>query len=193
MNIEQELQERSGYQCELCTATNDLIVFEVKPTSNRGGQDNIMPGKTCNDQLSNPETVDSNHWRCLNESMWSEIDAVKVVAYSMLSKLASEGWPQDLLDMIYLEDDVLAWAKKGLLDESVEKIVIHKDINGNRLTDGDAIVLTQDLNVKGGGNFTAKRGTAVKNIKLDPNNAEYIEGRVEGQYIVILSKYVKKS
>ncbi len=193
MNIEQELQERSGYQCELCTATNDLIVFEVKPTSNRGGQDNIMTCKTCNDQLSNPETVDSNHWRCLNESMWSEIDAVKVVAYRMLSKLASEGWPQDLLDMIYLEDDVLAWAKKGLLDESVEKIVIHKDINGNRLTDGDAIVLTQDLNVKGGGNFTAKRGTAVKNIKLDPNNAEYIEGRVEGQYIVILSKYVKKS
>jgi len=193
MNIEQELQERSGYQCELCTATNDLIVFEVKPTSNRGGQDNIMTCKTCNDQLSNPETADSNHWRCLNESMWSEIDAVKVVAYRMLSKLASEGWPQDLLDMIYLEDDVLAWAKKGLLDESVEKIVIHKDINGNRLTDGDAIVLTQDLNVKGGGNFTAKRGTAVKNIKLDPNIAEYIEGRVEGQYIVILSKYVKKS
>ena len=193
MNIEQELQERSGYQCELCTATNDLIVFEVKPTSNRGGQDNIMTCKTCNDPLSNPETADSNHWRCLNESMWSEIDAVKVVAYRMLSKLASEGWPQDLLDMIYLEDDVLAWAKKGLLDESVEKIVIHKDINGNRLTDGDAIVLTQDLNVKGGGNFTAKRGTAVKNIKLDPNNSEYIEGRVEGQYIVILSKYVKKS
>lgn len=193
MNIEQELQERSGYQCELCSATNDLIVFEVKPTSNRGGQDNIMTCKTCNDQLSNPKTADSNHWRCLNESMWSEIDAVKVVAYRMLSKLASEGWPQDLLDMIYLEDDVLAWAKKGLLDESVEKIVIHKDINGNRLTDGDAIVLTQDLNVKGGGNFTAKRGTAVKNIKLDPNNAEYIEGRVEGQYIVILSKYVKKS
>ena len=95
--------------------------------------------------------------------------------------------------MIYLEGEALAWAKKGLLDESVAKIVIHKDCNGNTLADGDAVVLTQDLNVKGGGNFTAKRGTAVKNIKLDPNNAEYIEGRVEGQYIVILTKYVKKS
>ena len=193
MNIEQELQERSGYQCELCTATNDLIVFEVKPTSNRGGYENIMTCKTCNDQLTHPETLDSNHWRCLNESMWSEVDAVKVVAYRMLSKLASEGWPQDLLDMIYLGDDALAWAKKGLLDESVAKIVIHRDSNGNTLTDGDAVVLTQDLNVKGGGNFTAKRGTAVKNIKLDHNNAEYIEGRVEGQYIVILTKYVKKN
>jgi len=193
MEIEQELQKRSGYKCELCTATNDLIVYEVNPTSNRGGYENIMTCTTCNDQLINPETADSNHWRCLNESMWSEVDAVKVVAYRMLSKLASEGWPQDLLDMIYLEDDVLAWAKKGLLDESVEKIVIHKDCNGNTLADGDAVVLTQDLNVKGGGNFTAKRGTAVKNIKLDPNNAQYIEGRVEGQYIVILTKYVKKS
>jgi|TARA_B110000259_G_scaffold184255_1_gene230926 protein PhnA len=193
MEIEQELQKRSGYKCELCTATNDLIVYEVNPTSNRGGYENIMTCKTCNDQLTNPATADSNHWRCLNESMWSEVDAVKVVAYRMLSKLASEGWPQDLLDMIYLEGDALAWAKKGLLDESVAKIVIHKDSNGNTLTDGDAVVLTQDLNVKGGGNFTAKRGTAVKNIKLDPNNAEYIEGRVEGQYIVILTKYVKKS
>ena len=193
MEIEQELQKRSGYKCELCTATNDLIVYEVNPTSNRGGYENIMTCKTCNDQLTNPATADSNHWRCLNESMWSEVDAVKVVAYRMLSKLASEGWPQDLLDMIYLEGDALAWAKKGLLDESVAKIVIHKDCNGNTLADGDAVVLTQDLNVKGGGNFTAKRGTAVKNIKLDPNNAEYIEGRVEGQYIVILTKYVKKS
>ena len=167
-------------------------MYEVQPTSNRGGYENILVCSTCNDQLINTENADPNHWRCLNDSMWSEVDAVKVVAYRMLTKLAQHGWPQDLLDMIYLEDKVLEWAKKGLLDESVAKVIVHKDSNGADLKDGDAVVLIKDLNVKGGG-FTAKRGTAMKNIKLDPNNETYIEGKIEGQHVVILTQYVKKS
>jgi protein PhnA len=27
---------------------------------------------TCIDQIENPGTEDLNHWRCLNDSMWSE-------------------------------------------------------------------------------------------------------------------------
>ena len=50
----------------------------------------------------------------------------------------------------------------------------------------------KDLNVKGGG-FTAKRGTAVRNISLVHDNHEHIEGRVNDQHIVILTQYVKKS
>lgn len=192
MSILTELEQRSGNQCELCTSTENLTVYEVQPTSNRGGYENILVCSTCNNQLINSENADPNHWRCLNDSMWSEVDAVKVVAYRMLTKLAQHGWPQDLLDMIYLEDEVLEWAKKGLLDESVTKVIVHKDSNGAVLQDGDAVVLIKDLNVKGGG-FTAKRGTAMKNIKLDPNNETYIEGKVEGQHVVILTQYVKKS
>ncbi len=192
MSVLTELEQRSGNQCELCTSTENLTVYEVQPTSNRGGYENILVCSTCNDQLINSENADPNHWRCLNDSMWSEVDAVKVVAYRMLTKLAQHGWPQDLLDMIYLEDEVLEWAKKGLLDESVAKVIVHKDSNGAVLQDGDAVVLIKDLNVKGGG-FTAKRGTAMKNIKLDPNNETYIEGKVEGQHVVILTQYVKKS
>jgi protein PhnA len=52
--------------------------------------------------------------------------------------------------------------------------------------------LIKDLDVKGV-NFTAKRGAAVHNIKLIWNNAEHIEGRVENQTIMILTKYVKKT
>lgn len=192
MNIEQELKDRSGNQCEICGSTESLSVYEVKPTANRGGYENVYTCSTCKSQLENPETADANHWRCLNDSMWSEVDAVKVVAYRMLSKLAHEGWPQDLLDMIYLEEPVLEWAKKGLLDESVSKVIVHKDSNGATLQDGDAVVLVKDLNVKGGG-FTAKRGTAMKNIHLDPDNETYIEGKIEGQHVVILTQYVKKS
>ncbi|MCK4738149.1 MAG: PhnA domain-containing protein, partial [Sulfurimonas sp.] len=49
-----------------------------------------------------------------------------------------------------------------------------------------------DLDVKGTG-FTAKRGTAVRNIGLVSNDAEHIEGRVNGVKIHILTKFLKKS
>jgi len=50
----------------------------------------------------------------------------------------------------------------------------------------------KDLNVKGGG-FMAKRGTVVRGISLAANNPEHIEGRVNGQQIVILTQFVKKT
>jgi protein PhnA len=39
--------------------------------------------------------------------------------------------------------------------------------------------------------MVAKQGTAVRNIRLDHENAEYIEGKVDGQTIVIITQYVK--
>ena len=42
--------------------------------------------------------------------MWSEVDAVKVISWRMLNRLRGEGWTQDLLDMMYLEDGLLKWA-----------------------------------------------------------------------------------
>jgi uncharacterized Zn ribbon protein len=33
-----------------------------------------------------------------------------------------------------------------------------------------------------------KQGTAVRNIRLDHDNAEYIEGKVDGQTIVIITQ-----
>jgi protein PhnA len=123
--------------------------------------------------------------------MWSEFTPVKVVAWRMLKRLRSEGWPQDLLDMLYLEDEELTWAKatgEGL--EESEK-VIHRDSNGVILEAGDSVVLIKDLPVKGS-SMVAKRGTAVRRISLDNDNAEYIEGKVDGQQIVIITKFVKK-
>lgn len=191
MSIEKELHSRSGSLCELCGATENLKAYEVAPA--RGTIDNnLLICATCHSQIENPEQVDANHWRCLNDSMWSTIPAVQVMAWRMLSRLRSEGWPQDLLDMLYLDEETLEWAKatgEGVSDEDVVK---HIDSNGVQLQIGDTVILIKDLNVKGGG-FTAKRGTTVRNISLVADNAEHIEGRVEGQQIVILTKYVKKS
>jgi protein PhnA len=122
--------------------------------------------------------------------MWNESDAVKVVAYRMLHQLKGEGWPSDLLDMMYLEEDALAWAKEGVSDSDEVKIV-HRDSNGVPLETGDSVVVIKDLNVKGS-SIVAKRGTSVRNIRLVHDNPEHIEGKVDGQNIVILTKYVKK-
>ncbi len=192
MSVLAILQERSGNSCELCTGTDGLSTYHVPPQSSNETQDNtIYTCATCKSQIEEPESIDSNHWRCLNDSMWSEISAVKVVAYRMLSLMKSEGWPQDLLDMMYLEEDDLKWAQSTLLAEG-EEAIVHKDSNGVKLNAGDSVVLIKDLDVKGAG-FTAKRGTAVRNISLDANDATHIEGRVNGQHIVILTQYVKKT
>ena len=191
MSLLETLKDRSNASCELCGAKENLEIYEVPPVSTGGVDGSLLACKTCIEQINDPEKTDPNHWRCLNDSMWSEHQAVKVVAWRMLSRLKKEGWPKDLLDMMYLEDDVLAIAKatgEGL-DES-EKIV-HRDVNGAVLEAGDAVVLIKDLKVKGS-SMTAKQGTAVRNIRLDPDNSKYIEGKVGSQQIVIVTDFVKK-
>lgn len=192
MSLAQILSERSGQQCELCSSKEQLNIYSVPPQTSNDTQDNsIYCCAICLQDIEKPETADSNHWRCLNDAMWSEHTPVKVVAYRMLHHLKNEGWPQDLLDMIYLEEEDLKWAQATLLAEG-EEAIVHKDVNGVTLQNGDNVVLIKDLDVKGGG-FTAKRGTAVRNIHLDPENANYIEGKVNGQGVVIITEYVKKN
>ena len=186
MSTEQELHARSNSKCELCGATDNLSAFEVEPKN-----EHIFVCSTCSEQIINPDKVDVNHWRCLNDSMWSEIPAVQVIAWRMLTRLRAEGWPQDLLDMLYLDDDTLEWAKATGEGEEKEERIVHRDSNGAILQSGDSVVLIKDLKVKGA-NFIAKRGEAVRNMTVVHDNAEQIEGKVSGQHIVILTQYVKK-
>lgn len=192
MSTEKELQSRSESKCELCSATENLTVYEIPPESNGNPEQSVLICKTCKEQIENPDKVDPNHWRCLNDSMWSQVPAVQVMSWRMLSRMSSEGWPQDLLDMLYLDDELLTWAQATGEGQSDENSIKHLDCNGAVLETGDTVTLTKDLNVKGA-NFTAKRGTAVRRISLVAENAKQIEGKVDGQHIVILTEFVKKS
>ncbi|MFH7015210.1 PhnA domain-containing protein [Flavobacterium sp. FlaQc-47] len=191
MSIERELNKRSGSKCELCAAEENLKVYEVLPTKKGGLDESILACTTCIDQIENPDNVDLNHWRCLNDSMWNENVAVQVAAWRMLSRLRASGWSQELLDMMYLDEDTLEWAQATGEGEEDENKIIHRDSNGVILEHGDSVVLIKDLKVKGS-SMVAKQGTAVRNIRLDHENAEYIEGKVDGQQIVIITQYVKK-
>lgn len=187
--MEKELSARSGGKCELCGSSDGMTTFVVAPKSGGNVDECIHICSTCNDQLTGVADVNPDHWRCLNDSMWSEVDAVKVVAYRMLHELRGEGWPVDLIDMMYMDEGTSNWAQEGISDS--EDAVVHRDSNGVVLSAGDSVTIIKDLNVKGS-SLVAKRGTAVRNIRLVHDNPEQIEGKVDGQNIVILTQYVKK-
>ncbi|MEA3405936.1 MAG: PhnA domain-containing protein [Pseudomonadota bacterium] len=189
MSLEKTLIERSGNKCELCGSEENLSAMEVTPSDGSADQAILVCG-TCASQIEDPTTMDSNHWRCLNDSMWSPVPAVQAMSYRLLHALRSEGWPQDLLDMMYLEDETKAWAEAGIPDED-DFSTPTKDSNGALLNEGDDVTLIKDLVVKGA-NFTAKRGTMVKNIHLT-DNPLHIEGKVNGTQIVLVAAYLKKS
>jgi len=167
-------------QCALCSADADL---SPEPVGGGPQGASVDLCGTCRSQING--TPDPNHWHCLNSSMWSEDPATQVLAARMLARLADEGWARDLADQLYLDDDTRAWA------DNVTPVSEHKDSNDVALAQGDTVVLIKDLPVKGAG-FTAKRGTAVRGISLVAENSAHIEGRVEGQRIVILTEFVKK-
>ena len=184
MKIKGELLQRSSNKCEICGNEENLDIYKVEPKD-----EYIVVCDICKPQLDNPKALDPNHFRCLNESMWSEIPAVQVVSYRLLTQMQDEGWPRELLDMLYLDDETKEWAE-SLLTKEDDKTIPTKDSNGNILNSGDSVSIIKDLEVKGAG-FTAKRGTVVKNIVLT-DNPEQIEGRVNGTRIVLLSKFLKK-
>jgi protein PhnA len=163
--------------CPLCTTANTPL----QPTPVTGGpaDASIDICAVCADPQTPPD-----HFRALASTMWSDDPALQVFAARTLKRLDTD-WARDLADQLYLDDETQAWA------DNVAPDTAHKDSNGQPLTNGDTVVLIKDLPVKGAG-FTAKRGTAVTKITLVPDNPAHIEGRVEGQRIVILTEFVKK-
>ena len=191
MKLPELLLNRSENKCELCGATDALQVYEVPPQDQTNADNCIMVCNTCLAQIDKKAELNQEHWKCLTESMWSEATGVQVVAWRMLNRLKAESWAADLLDMLYLDDNKLAWAKATGDQDNDSSVDLHKDANGTILLQGDSIVLTKSLDVKGS-TLNAKMGTVVKNIRLVEGNTEQIEGKIEGQTIVILTKYVRK-
>ena len=192
MTINAILQARADAKCELCGAEQALTAFTVPHSPASDDDHSLALCDTCRGQLEQPETTVVNHWRCLGDSMWSQVPAVQVMAWRQLKNLSGQGevWAQDMLDMMYMEDETKAWAEAGQAgddDDSVPTL----DSNGAVLVEGDSVTLIKDLDVKGGG-FTAKRGTLVKGIRLT-NNPLHIEGKVNGVQIVLVAAYLKKA
>jgi len=179
-----ELIERSGGVCELCGNAENISVYEVTPSDGSADKSILVCGK-CTLELAKSDNLDENHFRCLNDSMWSVLPAVQVVVYRTLKKLGN----QDLLEQMYLEPEVQEYADASI--QSNANGIIFKDAYGVVLNAGDTVTIIKDLDVKGA-NFVAKRGTAVRNISLT-DDPEHIEGRVNGTKIYLKTCFLKKS
>ncbi len=188
---DQTLATRSNNCCELCASTSALSVYALPPASDGNLDDSIYACEVCTLQLNKQSPIDEAHWSCLLTSMWSEHAPVKVVAWRMLQRMRNETWAADALDMLYLDDEQIAWAGSTGDHENDSAVQFHVDSNGQRLSDGDTIVLVKTLDVKGT-SFSARAGTVVKNIRLVADNVEQVQGKIENQQIVILTKYTRK-
>lgn len=191
MKTEAQLKERSGNKCELCEATGHLNVYDVPPAAANEADKEIYICDTCLEQIEKRAELVPAHWQCLTTSMWSEFSAVQVVAWRMLNRFRNESWAADSLEMLYLDEELLEFAKLTGDHTGDGSVDLHKDCNGNILVGGDTVTLIKDLDVKGS-TINAKIGTAVRNIRLVHDNTEQIEGKIDGQQIVILTKFVKK-
>ncbi|MFT6267417.1 MAG: protein PhnA [Alphaproteobacteria bacterium] len=185
--MQSALVERSNNQCEICQADKPLNAFFVPESPDLTANCHIYICHTCLDNIEAKGDCDLQHLRCLTTSMWSPTPAVQVMSYRLLHKCLPESWAQDAIDMLYLEEDILQWAQAGLAAEKEPTL----DVNGIALQAGDAVTVIKDLDVKGA-NFIAKRGTPVRNIGLSENPL-HIEGKINGQRIVIIAAYTKKN
>lgn len=153
--------------CELCGSDKNVTAYKVEPK-----EEYVNLCEVCKSQIES-NNLDENHFQCLNDSMWSEKSAVKVLTYRLLKALGRS----DLIDMMYLTPEEEAWANT--------EVEIKKDAYGNVLKNGDSVMVIKDLNVKGGSNI--KRGEVFKNIRLGDT-----PGHILAKNIYIKTEFVKK-
>jgi protein PhnA len=182
--ITSRLAERSQGLCELCTTETATTAYAVSPKNNDAIENEVALCDSCLSKLDS--TQDQQHWQCLAGSIWNTEPSVQALTYRILYNNKDQDWAQEIMSSVELDESVINWATSAF-----QVADVHKDSNGTVLEGGDTVVLTQNLNVKGA-NFTATKGTIVRKIRLVPDNTEQIEGKVNDQMIVILTKYVRK-
>ena len=185
MSIGPELKQRNNDLCELCNVETPTHDYTVSPKNEESIDNQVALCDTCLTAIDDKDA--SFHWRCLEGSIWSQEPSVQALSYRILQNFKEEDWANNLISSVDLDETIVQWALSAF-----EVADVHKDAFGNLLENGDSVVLTQALNVKGT-NFTASKGTVVKKIKLVSDNAEQIEGKINEQTIVILCKFVKKN
>src|SRR5947208_1775954 len=111
MKLDEQLLQRSDNKCELCQSGDTLKTYEVLPQSYNSEENCIVICDTCRAQIDRKAELNSSHWSGLTGTMWSEVPGIQVVSWRMLNRLKHESWAMDSLEMMYLEDETLAWAK----------------------------------------------------------------------------------
>ncbi len=180
-----QLRTRNENLCELCNKNEIETAYLVAPKKTEIPENAVGLCTTCLEKLDKEN--EGFYWRVVEGSIWNPSPAVQALSYRILDQYKAEDWASNTLSMVDIDEETINWALSA-----TDSAPQHKDAFGNVLENGDTVVLTQLLDVKGT-NFSAPKGTVVKRIRLVADNAEQIEGKINEQTIVILTKYVKKN
>ena len=113
-----DLARRAKSKCELTGAAGvPLRPYEVPPVGEEPALDRtLLISAECANMLEHPNRLAGRSWQCLAEAVWSDMPAVQVVAWRMLNELAKrEGWAREVIDDVFLDPDVEAWARSAPL------------------------------------------------------------------------------
>ncbi|MBK1790293.1 hypothetical protein [Persicirhabdus sediminis] len=113
-----DLVRRAKSKCELSQADHEsLVIYEVEPVPAEPDISHcLMVSNEVVEQLTNIKQLDADKWRHLNELIWSEIPAVQVMAYRILSHISKNHvWAQQILDEAFLDEEIIEWGDKAPL------------------------------------------------------------------------------
>jgi len=97
-------------------------------------------------------------------------------------------------DNLVCADCGFEWTAEGdqaFDDEAPTGDGVIRDVNGNPLADGDAVILIKDLKVKGS-STVLKKGTKVKSIRLVDGDHE-VDCKMEGGSFMLKAAFLKKA
>lgn len=112
-----DLARRARSRCELCeTSGVPLRAYEVPPAPPEPAMDRCaLVCHNCEDALTNPRLpLADAEWRCLGNTLWSDVPAVQVAVVRLLRRLAPRAdWARELLEDALLDEGTLAWADQA--------------------------------------------------------------------------------
>jgi len=115
--LAKDLVRRSRSHCELCERNGiRLEAYELPPLEEEPYVDGcIFICDGCRKQVLEPKRMIPSYWRCLNNTIWSEVPAVQVMSVRLLRRLAAknEHWASELLEHVYLDPELDEWAGRA--------------------------------------------------------------------------------
>ncbi len=105
-----ELARRAKSKCELCEAAGEKLAIVELPPEPRDPEIErcVMLCDACAEAIREPKRFAAgDHWRCLAQTVWSEVPAVQAAALRLLKRQeGSQVWARETLESVFPEAEV---------------------------------------------------------------------------------------